>query len=64
MDNLSKRNENTLKEMSKLSKNYSKWIDEEMKKSSDEMVRNLLFINIQIKIVANVGKPDPKRHLS
>eukprot|EP00828_Plagiopyla_frontata_P042265 TRINITY_DN6259_c0_g1_i2.p1 TRINITY_DN6259_c0_g1~~TRINITY_DN6259_c0_g1_i2.p1 ORF type:complete len:246 (-),score=41.52 TRINITY_DN6259_c0_g1_i2:122-859(-) len=52
MDNLSKRNENTLKEMSKLSKNYSKWIDEEMKKSSDEM------------IVANVGKPDPKRHLS
>ena len=33
MEVLSKRNENTLKEMSKLAKNYSKWIDEEMKKT-------------------------------
>lgn len=38
MDALSKRNENALKEMSKLAKNYSQWIDDEMKKTSEEMV--------------------------
>ena len=43
MDVLSKRNENALKEMSKLAKNYSSWIDDEMKKTSEEMVFD--FIN-------------------
>jgi hypothetical protein len=40
-----------LKEIGTLSKEYSKWIDMEMKKTKNEM------------IVSTVGKQDPKRHL-
>lgn len=39
------------KEMCNLAKEYSKWIEMEMKKTKTEMV------------VSTVGKPDPKRHL-
>lgn len=38
--------------MSNLAKDYTKWIEEEMKKTSTEMV------------VANVGKINPKKHLN
>mgnify|MGYP006976742365 FL=1 len=37
--------------MCNLAKEYSKWIEMEMKKTKTEMV------------VSTVGKPDPKRHL-
>jgi hypothetical protein len=52
MEDHSKKNESVMKEMVGLAKNYAKWIDDEMKKSKTEMV------------VSNIGKPDPKRHLS
>lgn len=52
MDEHSKKNESVMKEMVGLAKNYAKWIDDEMKKSKTEMV------------VSNIGKPDPKRHLT
>lgn len=51
MQDHSKENEDTMKEMCSLAKNYAKWIDDEMKKSKQELV------------VSNVGKQDPKRHL-
>lgn len=51
MEENSKKNEKKLQEMGTLAKDYSKWIDMEMKKSKTEM------------IVSTVGKPDPKRHL-
>lgn len=37
--------------MCNLAKTYSKWIDDEMKKTKQELV------------VSNIGKQDPKRHL-
>ena len=51
MEDHSKRNETLSKEMCSLAQQYSKWIEDEMKKSKQEMV------------VSNIGKLDPKRHL-
>lgn len=45
------KNENVMKEMCNLAKTYTKWIEDEMKKSKQEL------------IVSTVGKQDPKRHL-
>jgi 26S proteasome regulatory subunit N11 len=45
-------NVDTLKQMSKLTAEYNKWIQEEIKKSHDEFV------------VSSVGKMNPKNHLS
>ena len=52
MDEHSKKNQSVMKEMVGLDKNYSKWIDDEMKKSKTEMV------------VSNIGKPYPILHFS
>lgn len=51
MQDHAKKNEDTMKEMCVLAKTYSKWIEDEMKKSKQELV------------VSTVGKQDPKRHL-
>lgn len=51
MEEHSKKNEKKINEIGTLSKEYSKWIDMEMKKTKNEM------------IVSTVGKQDPKRHL-
>ena len=51
MQDHSKNNEDRMKELCVLGKTYSKWIDDEMKKTKQELV------------VSNVGKQDPKRHL-
>lgn len=51
MEDHAKNNESTMKEMAALAKIYSKWIEDEMKKTKQELV------------VSNVGKQDPKRHL-
>ena len=51
MEDHSKNNEDTMKELCNLAKIYSKWIDDEMKKTKQELV------------VSTVGKQDPKRHL-
>lgn len=45
-------NVETLKQMSKLTAEYNKWIQEEIKKSHEEF------------IVSSVGKMNPKNHLS
>mmetsp|Transcript_8905 Transcript_8905/g.7871 ORF Transcript_8905/g.7871 Transcript_8905/m.7871 type:complete len:142 (-) Transcript_8905:68-493(-) len=51
-DDHAKHNEKVMKTMSNLAKDYTKWIEEEMKKTTTEMV------------VSNVGKINPKKHLS
>lgn len=51
MEDHAHKNEDNMKQMSNLAKNYSKWIDDEIKKSKQEL------------IVSNIGKQDPKRHL-
>jgi len=47
-----KNNEDVMKEMAKLAKSYNNYVGEEMKKTPEEF------------LVGNVGKIDPKRHLS
>lgn len=47
-----KNNEDVMKEMAKLAKSYNNYVGEEMKKTAEEF------------LVGNVGKIDPKRHLS
>jgi len=51
MEDHAKDNEKKMSEMNNLAKDYSKWIEMEMKKTKTEI------------IVSTVGKPDPKRHL-
>jgi 26S proteasome regulatory subunit N11 len=51
MEEHAKKNEENMKQMCNLSKNYSKWIEDEIKKSKQEL------------IVSTIGKQDPKRHL-
>ena len=46
-----KSNIDTLKHMSKLTKDYNKWIQEEIKQTKEEFV------------VSSVGKLNPKNHL-
>eukprot|EP01017_Pseudomicrothorax_dubius_P013990 TRINITY_DN163_c0_g1_i5.p1 TRINITY_DN163_c0_g1~~TRINITY_DN163_c0_g1_i5.p1 ORF type:complete len:260 (-),score=84.01 TRINITY_DN163_c0_g1_i5:117-896(-) len=46
-----KKNEKTLKELGDLMKTYGKWIDDEMKKSKQELV------------VSTTGKINPKKHI-
>lgn len=47
-----KNNEDVMKEMAKQAKSYNNYVGEEMKKTTEEFM------------VGNVGKVDPKRHLS
>mmetsp|Transcript_142938 Transcript_142938/g.202146 ORF Transcript_142938/g.202146 Transcript_142938/m.202146 type:complete len:95 (-) Transcript_142938:23-307(-) len=51
-DEHAQNNEKVMKTMSNLAKDYTKWIEEEMKKTVTEMV------------VSNVGKINPKKHLN
>lgn len=46
------RSESTLKEMARLTESYNKWIQEEIKKTKEELV------------VTQVGKMNPKVHLA
>lgn len=46
------KNEESMKVLANLAKNYQAWINDEIKKTKQELV------------VSTVGKQDPKRHLN
>ena len=52
MDDIQKDNIATMQRMCTLAESYTKWVDDEMKKTKEEMV------------VDNVGKINPVKHIN